>query len=72
MFELFCEYLSVLCICLYVIIMSHTRFRENLQSIVARISTSLLPEASATSEVELTATRFEPTTTYFLNERSII
>ena len=37
--------------CLYVLIMSHTRFRVNLRSIVARMSRNSLPEAGAISEV---------------------
>ena len=42
MIELCCEYLSVRCNWLYVIIMSSTRFRVNLHSIVAWISRNSL------------------------------
>ena len=45
------EYLYVLCIWLYVIIMLHTRFRVNLHSIVAWMSRHSLLETGAISEV---------------------
>ena len=63
MIELCCENLSVRCICLYVIIMSRTRFRVNPHSIVARMSRNSLLEAGGKSEGEVTATGFEPATT---------
>ena len=44
MIELFCEYLPVQCIWLYVIIMSRMHFRVNLLSIVAWISKNSLPK----------------------------
>ena len=48
---------------LYVLIMSRTRFRVNLHSTVAWMSRNSLHEASAKSEVLVTATGLEPTTT---------
>ena len=51
MIELSCESLSVRCIWLYVLIVSHTRFRVNPDSIVAQISKNSLIEAGAKSEL---------------------
>ena len=49
--ELCCEYLSVQCIWLYILIMSRMHFRVNPHSIVAWISRNSLLEAGAKSEV---------------------
>ena len=46
-----CEYLSVRCIWLYLLIMSRTRFRVNPHSIVAWMSRNSLLEAGAKSEI---------------------
>ena len=46
-----CEYLSVYCIWLYVIVLSRTIFRVNLHSILAWISRNSLHKAGAISEV---------------------
>ena len=51
MIELCLEYLSAQCIWLYVIIMSHTCFRVNLHSIVARMSRSSLVKINVISKV---------------------
>ena len=51
MIELCCEYLSVQCIELNVLVMSCTRFRVNSHSIVALMSKNALLEAGAKSEV---------------------
>ena len=51
MTELCCEYLSVRCIWLYVLMMSRTRFRVNPDSIVAWMSRNSLLEAGAKSEI---------------------
>ena len=51
MIKLCCEYLSVRCIWLFVIIMSRTRFRVNLHSIVAWMSRNSFLETGAISEV---------------------
>ena len=51
MIELCCEYLSVCCIWLYHIIISHTRFRVNLHYKVAWNSKNSLFEADAVSEI---------------------
>ena len=48
---------------LYVFAKPRTRFRVNPHSIVAWVSRTSLHEAGAKSEVEVTATGFEPTTT---------
>ena len=48
--------------------MSGTVFRMNLHSIVAWMSRNSLLETGAISEVYVTATGFEPTTSYFLDE----
>ena len=50
MIELFCEYLSVRCIWLYVFIMSRTSLRVNPHSTVPWMSRNSLLEAGATSE----------------------
>ena len=55
---------------MYVIIMSRTRFRVNLHFIVASMSRNSLLETGAMSDVLVTTTRFEPTTSYFLNQHS--
>ena len=52
--ELCCEYLSVWCIWLYVIIMSRTRFKLHPCSTFAWISRNSLLEISAISEVYVT------------------
>ena len=49
---------------LYVHIMSHKRFRVNLHSVVAWMSTISLLETDAISEVYVTAMAFESTTTF--------
>ena len=49
--ELCCEYLSVWCIWLCVINMSHTRFRVNLHSVIVWMSKSSLLETFVISEV---------------------
>ena len=49
---------------LYVPDLSRTRFRMNPHSIVAWMSRNFLLEAGAKSEVWVTATGLEPTTTY--------
>ena len=46
MMELYCEYLSVRCIWLYVLVMSRTRFRVNPHSIAAWMSRNSLFEAA--------------------------
>ena len=60
MIELCCEYLSVWCIWLYVV-MSHTSFTVNLHSIVSWMSRNSFLEAGAISEVKVTATWFDHT-----------
>ena len=55
-----------------VFIMSHTRFRVNPHSAVARISRNSLLKTGAISEIEVTATRFELKTTEFINDNSTI
>ena len=57
---------------LYVLVMSHRRFRVNPHTIVAWVSRNSLLEAGAKSEVCMTATGLELTTTYFVNEHSTI
>ena len=59
MIELCCEYLSVRCIWLYAIIISHTRFRVNLHSIVSKMSRIYLLETDAISEVLVKPTGFK-------------
>ena len=51
MIELCSEYLSVQCIWLYVLVMSHTRFRVYPHSVVAWMSSNSLLEAGVKSEV---------------------
>ena len=63
MIKLCCEYLSVLCNSLFLLIMSRTGFRVNPQSIFTGISRNSLLERGAISEVQLTANRLEHTTT---------
>ena len=60
MIELCCEYLSVWCIWLYVLVMSRTRFRVNPHSIVSWMSRNSLLKAGVKSEVSVTATGLEP------------
>ena len=48
---------------LYALIMLHTRFRVNLHSVVGWVSRNSLFETGTISEVQVTATRFESTTT---------
>ena len=72
MIELCCEYLSVRCIRLYVLVMPCTHFRVNPYSIVTLMSRNSLLEVGAKSEVQVTATELEPATTYFVNEHSTI
>ena len=62
MIKLCCEYLSLRCIWLYVIITSHTSFRVNQPSIVAWKSRKSLLKTCMISEVQMTATVLEPTT----------
>ena len=57
---------------LHVIIMSRTRFRVNLYSIVVWMSRNSLFETGAISQVSVTATGLEPTTTSFVNKHSTI
>ena len=57
--ELFCEYLSVWCIWLYVIIMSRTRFRVNLHSTVAWMSRQSLIETGAISGIYMATMGFD-------------
>ena len=52
--------------------MSRTHFRLNTHSIFASISTNSLLETCAISEVQVTPTWLEPTTTYFVNEHPTI
>ena len=72
MIEMCCEYLSVWCICLHVLIMSRTHFRVNPQSRVAEISGKSLFELGAKYEVYVTATGLERTTTWLVKEHSTI
>ena len=58
--------------CLYVLVMSRTRFRVNPLSIVAWMSRNSLIEASAKSEGYVTATGFERRTTLFVNKHSTV
>ena len=51
---------------LCVLIMSHTHFRVNLHSVVAWLSRNSLLKTHVISEVYVTATGFEPTTTDFV------
>ena len=51
---------------LCVLIMSHTHFRVNLHSVVARLSRNSLLETHVISEVYVTATGFEPRTIDFV------
>ena len=62
MIEVCFQYLSVPCIRLYVLVMSHTRFSGNPHSIVARMSRNFLLEGDAKSQSEVTATELEPRT----------
>ena len=55
---------------LYVLVMSHRRFRLNPHTIVAWVSRNSLLKAGAKSEVCVTATGLALTTTYFVNEHS--
>ena len=55
MIELCHEYLSVWCIWLYVLIMSHIQFRVNPHSIVAWMSRNSLLQTGTLSEVKVTA-----------------
>ena len=48
---------------MYILIMSRTRFRVTPHSIIARMFRNSLLETGAISEVEVTATGLEPTTT---------
>ena len=57
---------------MYVLVVSHTHSRVNQRSIVAWMSRLSLLKAGAKYEGEVTATGFEPITTYFLNEHSRI
>ena len=52
--ELCCQYLSVRCIWIYVIIVSRTRFRVSLQSIAAWMRRNSLLETGAISDVYVT------------------
>ena len=70
MIELYCEYLCVGHIWLYVIIMTRTDFRLNPHSILAWMSRKFLLQRD--TKFEVTATRNEPTTVYFINEQSPI
>ena len=54
--ELCCECLSVWCIWLCVLLMSHTRFRVNLHSVDVWMSRNSLLETGAISKVSVTAT----------------
>ena len=72
MVELCRENLSVRWIWLYVIIMSRTNSRLSPHTIVCWMSRNYLLEAGAISEVLVTATRFEPKTSWFLNKHSTI
>ena len=54
MIRLCCEYLSVRCIWLFVLIMSSTRFRVNPHSIFTRLLRNSLLETGAKSEVAVT------------------
>ena len=56
MIELCCECLSVWCIWLCVLLMSHTRFRVNLHSVDVWMSRNSLLETGAISKVSVTAT----------------
>ena len=56
---------------LYVPDLSRTRFRMNPHSIVAWMSRNFLLEAGAKSEVWVTATGLEPTTTYLAKWLSV-
>ena len=72
MIELCCEYLSVRCICLYVIIISRTCFRVNPQSRVAWMSGNSLLKTDTKSEVivKVAATGLELTST-LIRERTL-
>ena len=70
--DLACEYLSVLHIWLFVIIMSRTHFRVNPHSIFSWMWSNYFLETGAISEVLVTPTGLEPTTIYFVNEHSTI
>ena len=56
--------------CLYVVIMSCTRFRVNPHFIVTWMSRNSLLEIGTISEVQVTATGLEPLTNEFINEHS--
>ena len=62
MIELCCDYLSVLCIWLYVLFMLRRRFIVNPHSIVAWISRYFFLKRGAISEVKVTSTGLEPKT----------
>ena len=66
MIEVRCEYLSVRCIWLYVLMMLCTRIRVNPHSVVAWMSRNSSLEAGAISEVYVTAIGLEPTTSQFV------
>ena len=63
MIELSCEHLSVRSIWICVLLLSRRHFRVNLHSIFAWISTNSFLETCAISEVQVTPTWLEPTTT---------
>ena len=70
--KLCCDYKYIYpqCIWPYVLIMSRTGFRVNLRSLGAWMLWINMFETDAISDVLVTATRFEPTTTWFGNKYS--
>ena len=57
--------------CCVIPIMSHTRFKVNLNSVVAWMSRNSILETGATSDVWETITGFDPTTTQFVNPQPL-
>ena len=72
MIELSCEFFSVRWIWLYILIMSCTCFRVNPHFFFALMSRKSLLKTNAISEVSVTSTGLEPTTTLFGNQNSTI
>ena len=64
--DLWCDYLFVMFIFNYVIIMLRRRFRVNLHFIVAWMSRNSLLKTGEISEVEVKVIGSKPTTIYFV------
>ena len=69
MIKLYCEYLYVRCIWLYVVTMSRTRFKVSRHFVVAWISRNFFLEACVKPEALVIATGLEPTTNLSVKEQ---